>query len=172
MKTMYEAIIRLLPALKQNLLPIPENAELDERGVPVEPLISDMRMNWFLNDLGHGLKQFEAANPEYDPKRYPERLEKAGVEMSGNSIRSADVSEMDGLTVLALLEGVFALDRTIRDNNQRAWKDPSVRRICEEPVVDIFQDHSIERWLKRLAEIDKDLSWDRSKTNLNIPGIK
>ena len=67
----------------------------------------------------------------------------------------ADVSEMDGLTVMALIFGVFDIARIKDENNTKHLLDPDYDYDWEDPLVDIFRDRSIERWLLRLQEIDQ-----------------
>ena len=67
----------------------------------------------------------------------------------------ADVSEMDGLTVMALIFGVFDIARIKDENNTKHLLDPDYDYDWEDPLVDIFRDRSIDRWLLRLQEIDQ-----------------
>ena len=53
-------------------------------------------------------------------------------------MRNADVSTLDGITIMALLVGVIRAER-----------------FCDGILLDFFKDGTIISWLKRLKEIDE-----------------
>ena len=70
--------------------------------------------------------------------RYNEILNAANIEWDARSMKNADVSSLDGKTVVALLIGAIRAER-----------------FCDGALLDFFEDGSIEKWLSRLKEIDK-----------------
>lgn len=153
---MYEMITCLLPTLQNAVYGTLKNeTRVDKDGLPVLPISFGLYHNWFLRDLGHAMDKFEETYPDIHMDQYANILEKAGIEVSTKAIRMADVSEMDGLTVMALIFGVFDIARIKDENNTKHFLDPDYDYDWEDPLVDIFRDRSIERWLLRLQEIDQ-----------------
>ena len=154
---MYECITRLLPTLDNIQKPVKECTRRDENGLPVVSITTGMFQNWFLNDLGISLDTFEKEYPEHYPERFQEVLARAGVELSSGAIINADVSAMDGCTVLALILGIYEVDRMIRENNRKSFENPEIEyNWDEDPLLDIFRHFAIDRWIRRLKEMDEE----------------
>lgn len=83
--------------------------------------------------------RFEENHPEYGLNRYREILEKHSIEWSTKSMGNADVSNMDGQGVMALLLGAVRAER-----------------FCDGVLMEFFENGSIKRWILRLKEIDKE----------------
>ena len=83
------------------------------------------------------LSAFIHEHPEFALNRYSEILEKNGLKWDGESMREADVSDKDAQCVLALILGAVRAER-----------------FCDGALMGFFKDGSIEKWLKRLLEID------------------
>lgn len=155
---MFEMITHLLPTLQDAVLSQLDKTRTDENGLySFGSLNFSLYHNWFINDLAYAVDVFESNYPEYDLENPEKYLQKAGIELAEEAIRKADVSEMDGITVMALLEGIYKLCGIISENNKKFLTDPNYELCLDDPLLDIFLDFSIERWLLRLKEID-DLS--------------
>ena len=70
---------------------------------------------------------------------YYDILKNADIRWDKNSMKSADVTKMDGRTVLALIVGAIRADR-----------------FCEGALLNFCRDGSIAKWLSRLKEIDEE----------------
>ena len=75
---------------------------------------------------------------ELELTRYSEILKEANIEWGALSMKNADVSSLDGKTVVALLVGAIRAER-----------------FCDGALLDFFEDGSIVKWLSRLKEIDE-----------------
>lgn len=82
--------------------------------------------------------RFKEEHPEYNLNNYREILEKHNIRLEGSEMINADVSEMDGQGVMALLLASIRADR-----------------FCEGILLEFFRNDCIHKWLERLAEIDK-----------------
>ena len=153
---MYEMITRLVPTLQNAVYGTLKNeTRVDEDGLPILPISFGLYHNWFLGDLGCALDEFERTYPDIHMDDYANILEKAGIEVSTKGIRAADASQLDGLTVMALIFGIFDIARKKDERNSEHFLDPDYEYDWENPLIDIFRDRSIERWLLRLQEIDQ-----------------
>lgn len=83
------------------------------------------------------LRAFNDNNKEYNLNHYGEILEKNGIEWRKESMSAADVSDKDAQCVLALLIGAVRAER-----------------FCDGALLGFFENGSVEKWLKRLLEID------------------
>lgn len=81
---------------------------------------------------------FMNQHPEYKLNRYSDILEQYDIKWKSNSMSNADVCNMDGQGVMALLVA------TIR-----------AEHFCEGTLNNFFENGSIEKWLLRLKEIDE-----------------
>ena len=66
-------------------------------------------------------------------------LQKAGIEWGDDPMRNADVTKLDGTTVMALLIGIFRADC-----------------FCPGTLIDFFDNGCIVKWLTRLKEINEE----------------
>lgn len=93
------------------------------------------------NDIVDGLVRevyrFEKEHPEYDLNRYHKILERIGVKWNDVEMTNADVSNMDGQGVMALLLAAIRAER-----------------FCDGALLDFLQKGCIQKWLERLEELD------------------
>ncbi|WP_058270957.1 DUF6508 domain-containing protein [Olsenella massiliensis] len=90
-----------------------------------------------VTDTEQAIYDFVDKHPEYGLTHYRDILERNGLEWGSQAMSEADVSELDGQVVMALLlEAVRA------------------ERFCEGALLALFEDGSMRRWLLRLREID------------------
>ena len=80
---------------------------------------------------------FAKAHPEFEHTRYSEILEEYGFSWGVDSMSNADVSNKDAKFVIALLIGAMRAER-----------------FCDGALLDFLSNGSIEKWLRRLEEID------------------
>ncbi len=90
-----------------------------------------------VNELESEVYHFLDLHPDLSLTRYGEILEDAGLAWDGNRMHNADVSQLDGLTVMALIVGAIRAER-----------------FCDGALLSFFEDGSIKKWLTRLKEID------------------
>ena len=81
---------------------------------------------------------FEREHPEYGLNRYNSILERCGVDWGTESMSTVDVSNMDAQSVMALMMGAVRSER-----------------FCDGALKEFFENGSIERWLYRLRDIEK-----------------
>jgi hypothetical protein len=77
-------------------------------------------------------------HPEFELTRYGDILERNGLSWDGRVMSGADVSELDGQAVMALLPGAVRAER-----------------FCSGTPLGFFEDGSVKRWLLRLRKIDE-----------------
>lgn len=80
---------------------------------------------------------FVDKHPEYGLTHYRDIHERNGLEWGSQAMSEADVSELNGQVVIALLLGAVRAER-----------------FCEGALLAFFEDGSMRRWLLRLPEID------------------
>lgn len=80
---------------------------------------------------------FEKEHPEYGLNRYNEILEKHHIEWGDQAMTAADVSNMDGQGVMALLLAAIRAER-----------------FCDGALLDFLKKGCIQKWLERLEELD------------------
>lgn len=90
-----------------------------------------------VTEVEQAVYAFVDEHPEYELTRYKDILERNGLEWDGRIMSKADVSELDGKAVMALLLGAVRAER-----------------FCDGALFGFFKDGSIKRWLMRLKEID------------------
>ena len=81
--------------------------------------------------------RFEEEHSEYGLSGYIHILEKHDIEWGDKSMAAADVSDMDGQGVMALLMGAVRAER-----------------FCDGALLDFFENGCIQKWIERLKEID------------------
>ena len=89
-------------------------------------------------EVEQAIYAFVDEHPEFELTRYSDILERNGLSWDGRVMSEADVSELDGQTVMALLLGAVRADR-----------------FCEGALLGFFEDGSAKRWLLRLKEVDE-----------------
>ncbi len=82
--------------------------------------------------------RFDEEHPDFGLKRYGDILNASGIEWSTGSMKRADVSSLDGKTVMALLPGAVRAER-----------------FCDGALLGFCKDGSVIKWLGRLNEIDE-----------------
>ena len=88
-------------------------------------------------DVEQAIYDFVDEHPEYELTHYRDMLERNGLEWDSQAMSGADVSELDGRAVMALLLGAVRAER-----------------FCDGALLGFFGDGSMRRWLLRLKEID------------------
>ena len=88
-------------------------------------------------ELMKAIQAFVGEYREMGLTRYSEILKMSGIEWGARSMSEADVSQLDGRTVVALLVGAMRADR-----------------FCDGAFLGFCEDGSIRKWLMRLKEID------------------
>ena len=83
--------------------------------------------------------QLSDANPDFNLTRYSEILEQHGLEWNMESLKGADVSDMDAQGVMAMLMGLMRGER-----------------FCDGCILASLKDGTVQRWLNRLKEISED----------------
>ena len=87
--------------------------------------------------LVDAIYQFVDGFKDFDLKKYNDVLEKSNIKWTMESMSSANVSELDGTTVLALLIGLVRAER-----------------FCDGALLHCIEDGTVLTWLARLKEID------------------
>ena len=88
-------------------------------------------------DVEQAIYDFVDEHPEYELTHYRDILERNGLEWGSQAMSGADVTELDGQAVMALLLGAVRAER-----------------FCDGALLGFFEDGSMRRWLLRLKEVD------------------
>ena len=135
---MFESLTKHLPAI--------ENAEgfgswvvdRESKGTMDDPITMPyVNYGMTVADVEQAIYDFVDEHPEYELTHYHDILERNGLEWDSQAMSGADVSELDGQAVMALLLGAVRAER-----------------FCDGALLGFFEDGSIRRWLLRLKEID------------------
>lgn len=135
---MFESLTKHLPAI--------ENAEgfgywvvdRESKGTMDDPIkMPYVNYGTTVADVEQAIYDFVDEHPEYELTHYRDILERNGLEWGGQAMSGADVSELDGRAVMALLLGAVRAER-----------------FCDGALLGFFGDGSMRRWLLRLKEID------------------
>lgn len=135
---MFESLTKHLPAI--------ENAEgfgnwvvdRESKGTMDAPIeMPYVNYGTTVADVEQAIYDFVDEHPEYELTHYRDILERNGLEWGSQAMSGADVSELDGQAVMALLLGAVRAER-----------------FCDGALLGFFGDGSIRRWLLRLKEID------------------
>ena len=135
---MFESLTKHLPAI--------ENAEgfgswvvdRESKGTMDDPIkMPYVNYGMTVADVEQAIYDFVDEHPEYELTHYHDILERNGLEWGGQAMSGADVSELDGQAVMALLLGAVRAER-----------------FCDGALLGFFGDGSMRRWLLRLKEID------------------
>ena len=107
-------------------------------GTPEHPI----QFPWVLygetvQELENAIYQFVDDHEDLGLIQYGEILEKSDLKWDMNSMRNADVSKLDGATVMALLLGAVRAER-----------------FCDGALLGFCESGCITKWLKRLKELD------------------
>lgn len=135
---MFESLTKHLPAI--------ENAEgfgnwvvdREGKGTMDDPIkMPYVNYGTTVADVEQAIYDFVDEHPEYELTHYHDILERNGLEWGSQAMSGADVSELDGQAVMALLLGAVRAER-----------------FCDGALLDFFEDGSMRRWLLKLKEID------------------
>ena len=135
---MFESLTKHLPAI--------ENAEgfgnwvvdRESKGAMNDPIkMPYVNYGTTVADVEQAIYDFVDEHPEYELTHYHDILERNGLEWGSQAMSGADVSELDGQAVMALLLGAVRAER-----------------FCDGALLGFFGDGSMRRWLLRLKEID------------------
>lgn len=135
---MFESLTKHLPAI--------ENAEgfgnwvvdRESKGTMNDPIkMPYVNYGTTVADVEQAICDFVDEHSEYELTHYHDILERNGLEWSSQAMSGADVSELDGQAVMALLLGAVRAER-----------------FCDGALLSFFGDGSMRRWLLRLREID------------------
>lgn len=135
---MFESLTKHLPAI--------ENAERfgnwvvdrESKGTMDDPIeMPYVNYETTVADVEQAIYDFVDEHPEYELTHYRDILERNGLEWGSQAMSGADVSELDGQAVMALLLGAVRAER-----------------FCDGALLGFFGDGSMRRWLLRLKEID------------------
>lgn len=91
-----------------------------------------------VTDVEQAIYSFVDDHPENKLTRYSNILKRNGLEWDSRVMSEADVSELDGQAVMALLLGAMRAER-----------------FCDGALLRFFKDGSVRRWLLRLREVDE-----------------
>ena len=136
---MFESLAKHLSAI--------ENAEefgewivdRESRGTIDDPIqMPYVNYGTTVTDVEKAIYDFVDKHPEYELTHYHDILERNGLKWDSRVMSEADVSELDGQAVMALLLGAVRAER-----------------FCEGALLGFFDDGSVRRWLLRLREIDE-----------------
>ena len=129
---MFESLTEHLPAI--------ENAEgfgnwvvdRESKGTMDDPIkMPYVNYGTTVADVEQAIYDFADKHPEYELTHYN------GLDWGSQAMSGADVSELDGQAVMALLLGAVRAER-----------------FCDGALLGFFGDGSMRRWLLRLKEID------------------
>jgi ADP-ribosylglycohydrolase len=81
--------------------------------------------------------EFSGANPQYKLTSYGGILEANGLKWGDEEMRRADVDALDAQCILALIMGAIRAER-----------------FCDGALLGFFKDGMVQKWLKRLKDID------------------
>lgn len=135
---MFESLTKHLPAI--------ENAEgfgnwvvdRESKGAMNDPIkMPYVNYGTTVADVEQAIYDFVDEHSEYELTHYHDILERDGLEWSSQAMSGADVSELDGQAMMALLLGAVRAER-----------------FCDGALLDFFEDGSMRRWLLRLKGID------------------
>ena len=135
---MFESLTKHLPAI--------ENAEgfgswvvdRESKGTMDDPIeMPYVNYGTTVADVEQAIYDFVDEHPEYELTHYRDILERNGLEWGSQAMSGADVSELDGQAVMALLLGAVRAER-----------------FCDGALLGFFEDGSMRRWLLRLKGID------------------
>ena len=135
---MFESLTKHLPAI--------ENAEgfgnwvvgRESEGAMNDPIkMPYVNYGTTVADVEQAIYDFVDEHPEYELTHYHDILERNGLKWDDCAMSEADISDLGGQAVMALLLGAVRAER-----------------FCDGALLGFFEDGSVKRWLLRLREID------------------
>lgn len=97
-----------------------------------------------VTNVAQAIYDFADEHPEYELTHYRDILERNGLEWGSRAMSGADVSDLGGQAVMALLLGAVRAER-----------------FCDGALLGFFEDRSMRSWLLRQREIDNGGSNER-----------
>ena len=128
----YKSLTSLLPYLSDGSYGEWCGGKSKEDGVY---FIQTVHYNAAVREFQSALYEFADLHPDYDLYNYGKVMEEYGLEMYDDT----DVSRLDGKAVMALLMSAVRTDR-----------------FCEGALLELLEVGSIQRWIARLAELDRE----------------
>ncbi len=136
---MFESLTKYLPELDEAEGYGDWVVDRESKGTMDDPIqMPYVNYGPMVMEVEQSIYAFVDEHPEFELKRYSDILERNGLSWDGRVMFEADVSELDGQAVIALLLGAVRADR-----------------FCEGALLGFFEDGSVKRWLLRLKEVDE-----------------
>ena len=136
---MFESLTRLIPLLDREGDFGVRVVDHEHAGTVDDPICFPfVEYNRTVSALESSIMSFVDNHPELCLTRYADILERAGLEWGSESMEGADVSALDGKTVMALLVGAVRAER-----------------FCDGALLGFLESGCIGRWLQRLRQIDE-----------------
>lgn len=132
---MYESLTSLIPRIETAI-------RFDERtrgGASADVPTPDASPYAVFDDLVRAINAFVDSHPEMGLHDYADIIRAHGIDWSYDPMVAADVSELDGRTVAALLVAAYRADH-----------------FSEGIFADFVRSGAVLHWLERLEEIDRD----------------
>lgn len=136
---MFESLTRFIPLLDREGDFGVRVVDHEHAGTVDDPICFPfVEYNRTVSALESSIMSFVDNHPELCLTRYADILERAGLEWGSESMEGADVSALDGKTVMALLVGAVRAER-----------------FCDGALLGFLESGCIGRWLQRLRQIDE-----------------
>lgn len=136
---MYESLTRFIPQLELAKSFGEWVVDREHAGTPDDPIqFPYVAYGQLVTGVRDSIAAFVTDHPELELTRYGEILEENGLVWDAASMEGADVATLDGRAVMALLVGAVRAER-----------------FCDGALLRFFESGCIERWLRRLREIDE-----------------
>ncbi len=136
---MFESLTRFIPLLDREGDFGVRVVDHEHAGTVDDPICFPfVEYNRTVSALESSIMSFVDNHPELCLTRYADILERAGLEWGSESMEGADVSALDGKTVMALLVGAVRAER-----------------FCDGALLGFLESGCIGRWLQRLRRIDE-----------------
>ena len=135
---MFEPLTVFLPKLQGDAAYGEWIIDRTNDGTPEHPIqLPFVNYGRTVTDLVHAIYQFIDSHKEMELNHYRDILAASNIEWNSESMKKADVSALDGKTVMAMLIGAVRAER-----------------FCDGALLGFCEDGSIAKWLQRLKEID------------------
>lgn len=136
---MFESLTRFIPLLDREGDFGVRVVDHEHAGTVDDPIsLPFVKYSRTVSALESSVMSFVDNHPELCLTRYADILERAGLEWGSESMEGADVSALDGKTVMALLVGAVRAER-----------------FCDGALLGFLESGCIGRWLQRLRQIDE-----------------
>lgn len=135
---MYEKLTAFLPKIELETFGKWSEQPPGADGTPEHPyhfpyVIYEREIDEFVQEV----YSFIDAHEEMELTKYSAILEENGIKWNSRAMRVADVSELDDRTVMALIIAAIRAER-----------------FCDGALLEFFENGSVQKWLKRLSELD------------------